>query len=210
MKDSTMTPDSLPSISALRAITKSLAMLDAILCPEWDSRYFSFNSAWAPNMEMASMRNGCGDDWFLLFDPAGAALKGFAHELASDEAFAESIRTHVPAAFSAFLDEPAFSMQQATFCYWRRANGHAWSKAQSALLEDGSTEMLTLLLTGPSGYKEWAEDYYEFEVALDAAAAVFEHTPLSETLIASLNPDADINLVSRDAAGIGYPCVRMK
>jgi hypothetical protein len=95
-------------------------MLDAILCPEWQYRYFSFNANWAPGMEMASMRDGCGDDWFLLFDSVGAALKGFAHELAVDQSFGANIRAQVPGEFSAFLDEPAFSMQNATFCFWRK------------------------------------------------------------------------------------------
>ncbi len=77
-----MSPEPLPSIAEIRCITQSLAMLDAILCPEWEYRYYSFNSAWGPSEEMASMRNGSGDDWFLLLDATGAALKGFAHELA--------------------------------------------------------------------------------------------------------------------------------
>ena len=57
-----MSPDLLPSIQEVRRIAQSLAMLDAILSPEWDDRYHSFNSAWGLNEEMASMRNGSGDD----------------------------------------------------------------------------------------------------------------------------------------------------
>src|SRR5436190_14373244 len=97
-------------------------MLDAIICPEWEYRYHSYNSKWAPGEEMASMRNGCGDDWFLLFDEFGAALKGFAHEypLAGDAAFAARIQQDVPAGFASFLREPAFGMESASFCLWRR------------------------------------------------------------------------------------------
>ncbi len=50
-----MSPDLLPSIPQVRHIAQSLAMLDAILSPEWDYRYYSFNSAWGPGEEMASM-----------------------------------------------------------------------------------------------------------------------------------------------------------
>jgi hypothetical protein len=90
-------------------------MLDAILSPEWEYRYYSFDAHWGPGEEMASMRNGEGDDWFLLLDSAGAALKGYAHESADDGGLAARIQQQVPAAFSAFLREPAFSMEAASF-----------------------------------------------------------------------------------------------
>jgi hypothetical protein len=201
-----MSPDLLPSILEIRRLTQSLAMLDAILCPEWEYRYYSFNSAWGPGEEMASMRNGQGDDWFLLLDATGAALKGFAHELADDLLLPQNIQARVPADFASFLREPAFSMQQATFCYWRRANDPSWSKVSSALTEDGSDDMLGPLVSGASGYKEWAEGYYEVSVSLDAVATLFSHQPLSDSVIRALNPDADMNSTYADAGEIGYPC----
>lgn len=66
------------------------------------------------------MRDGSGDDWFLLFDQAGAAIKGFAHELTDGSTLSKNIQSQVPADFSSFLHEPAFSMDYATFCYWRK------------------------------------------------------------------------------------------
>jgi hypothetical protein len=90
------------------------------LCPEWEYRYYSFDRHWGQGEEMASMRNGCGDDWFLLLDAAGAALKGYAHELADDAELPHNIQAQVPANFASFLQEPAFSMECATFCYWRQ------------------------------------------------------------------------------------------
>jgi hypothetical protein len=55
-------------------------MLDAILSPEWEDRYYSFNSKWGPGEILASMRDGSGDEYFTLLSPGGAILKGFAHE----------------------------------------------------------------------------------------------------------------------------------
>ncbi len=195
----------LPSIQDLRRITQSLAMLDAILSPEWDYRYYSFNSTWGPAEEMASMRNGSGDDWFLLLDHAGAAIKGFAHELADGAVLSENIQSQVPADFSSFLNEPAFSMQHATFCYWRKAEDSSWSKVGGGPGDDGSDEMLALLVSGPSGYKEWAEDYFEVPVALDAVTALFSHQPLNDSIILALSPDADIGVIYGQAHEIGYP-----
>src|SRR6185295_12440255 len=129
MSLSTATPEKLPNVEGLRRLTKSIAMLDAIICPEWDYRFFSFNSKWGPGEEMASMRNGCGDEWFLLFDCHGAALKGLAHEypLAGEASFAALIQKVVPSVFASFLREPAFDMGAASFCIWRRHADSAWS-----------------------------------------------------------------------------------
>ncbi|MDM5180365.1 hypothetical protein PO883_24595, partial [Massilia sp. DJPM01] len=200
-----MTPICLPSIPELRAAAQSLAMLDAVLCPEWQYRYFSFNRAWAPGMEMASMRNGSGDDWFVLFDSVGAALKGFAHELTDDKTFSAKLQVQVPCEFSAFLSEPAFSMQDATFCYWRKADDSAWNKVHGTFQDDGSADLLSLLVGGPSGYQAWAESYYEIPVDHQAVSTVFGHAPLSDAIILALNPDAEVDVTYRDAAEIGYP-----
>lgn len=200
-----MSPDLLPSIPQIRRVTQSLAMLDAILCPEWAYRYYSFNSQWGPGEEMASMRNGSGNEWFLLFGPAGAALKGFAHELAEDPELAQNIQTRLPASFASFLAEPAFSMQCATFCYWRNISDSSWNKVDSALTHDGSDDMLTLLVSKPSAYQAWAEHYYEVPVSLEAVTTLFAHQPLNDSIILALNPTADLNLVYSDATEIGYP-----
>jgi hypothetical protein len=50
------------------------------VCPDWQYRYFSFDSRWGAGEQMASMRNGQGDQYFALFNRAGCWLKGFDHE----------------------------------------------------------------------------------------------------------------------------------
>lgn len=197
--------ESLPPIAQLRRVTQSLAMLDAILCPEWEYRYYSFDSQWGQGEEMASMRDGSGNDWFLLLDSAGAALKGFAHEFADDPELPQKIQVQVPADFASFLGEPAFSMQYATFCYWRKASDLFWNKVDSTLTEDGSDDMLALLVSGPTAYRMWAEDYYEVPVSLEAVVALFSHQPLDAPLIFELNPDAVLISVHAEAKQIGYP-----
>ncbi len=70
-----MTPR--PPPATLKRTTQSFATLDLIVSPEWEDRYYSFDSNWSPSEQMASMRDGCGDEWFLLFGSSGwAALKG--------------------------------------------------------------------------------------------------------------------------------------
>jgi hypothetical protein len=79
--ESTGDPE-LPAPTELERICRGLAALDAVLCAEWEGRLYSFNQAWSPDRgeRMASMRNGSGDDWFLVFAPGGGFLKAFWHE----------------------------------------------------------------------------------------------------------------------------------
>ena len=46
----------LPDVARLRQTLQAMAMLDAVLCPEWQFRYYSFNAAWAAGEQMGSMR----------------------------------------------------------------------------------------------------------------------------------------------------------
>lgn len=212
MSPSTAAPEKLPTIAGLRRLTKSLAMLDAIISPEWAYRYYSYNSQWGPGEEMASMRDGCGDEWFLLFDGYGAALKGFAHEsfLAADGSFANQIQGSVPRGFASFMSEPAFSPNRATFCLWRRLDDPTWSvvamkERRVSPQEDGSEKLLHLLDGVPASYQHWAENYYEHPIPFHAVQALYKHQPLSADLIHELNPKSTPTNVAADAVEIGYP-----
>jgi hypothetical protein len=70
----------LPDVATLRRKGQSLAVLDAIMSPDWQYRYYSFNSMWDTDEMMASRSNGSGDELYILFNPFGAILKGFDHE----------------------------------------------------------------------------------------------------------------------------------
>lgn len=209
---STRYPEALGEIVTLRRLTQALAMLEAILCPEWQYRFYSFNSRWAPGAQMASMRDGCGDEWFLLFGPAGAALKGLAHEsvLAQQAAFAARIQQVVPPEFGPFLREAAFAMDRASFCLWRRHPENTWNVVlpDGGLLPgdgDSSAGLLAILDGNPATYRGWARDYHEREVTLAAVRAIYGHTPLGVDLLLELNSDLTLGDVAADAAEIGYP-----
>ncbi len=69
------------------------------------------------------MRNGSGDEYFILFDPHGAIMKDFDHESAmspwsaDEERLRPGIFDDVPDEFQSFLSEPAFSIQETTFAF---------------------------------------------------------------------------------------------
>ena len=190
-------------------------MLDAILCPEWEYRYHSFNANWAAGEQMASMRDGCGDSYFILFTKAGAIMKGFAHE---SEAWRRTLQQGqplaglfdgVPGEFAGFLEEPAFSIADTTFCLWRRSSDPAWQTGTIEPLDgedpDGSAGLLRLLDGDPEAYRAWAEDYFETTVALAAVKHIFGYRPLIEEVVAALNPELSPTDLAEDISEIVYP-----
>jgi len=207
---STRELSALPDVDALRRLLQSMAMLDAILSPEWDLRYYSFDSRWGEGEQMGSMRNGSGDHLFALFNRAGCFLKGFAHEAEMSPYNARPPRVWpgvlegVPEEFSAGLTEPAFTM-----CLWRKSGGPVWRRGPVAYPAgadpDGSAELLSPLDDRPESYEEWAEEYYEQPVDLRLVQHVYAHQPLTEALVLALNPDLSLDDLADEIEEIGYP-----
>src|SRR5215475_14027541 len=140
----------LPDLRGFRRLTRALAMLDAVMSPEWEYRYYSFNSHWADGEMMASMRNGSGDRWFALLCSAGVALHGLAHEAPIFRPGTPwpGIFESLPAEFhDNLLREPAFTTEDSTFCIWRRSTDAQWScgPVQLPLVHDpdGSEALLS-------------------------------------------------------------------
>src|SRR4051794_4341165 len=77
---STRDRSGLPGIDDLKRLMQSTAVLDAVLSPDWEYRWYSFNAKWSKGEQMGSMRNGSGDDLFAHFTKAGCFIKGFWHE----------------------------------------------------------------------------------------------------------------------------------
>jgi len=200
----------LPDIEVLRQRCQTLAVLDAILCPEWEYRYFSFNATWGENEMMASMRNGEGDDWLLLFNADGAILKGFAHEapMAQDCPHAGVI-DNVPGNFQELLADPAFSAQQTTFCLWRLTDDEAW---KSGVIDfppgpdpDGSDLLLRFLDGDPGTYCKWGEEYFGTRLNPNAVAQMYRFETLSPFIVRSLNTEVQLDELRAEIEDIGYP-----
>ena len=199
----------LPNVDELKRITQSLATLDLIICPEWEDRYYSYDSTWSDTEDMASMRNGCGDDWFILFDASGAAgIKGLAHEYPSarDADLVEQIRCALPLELEDFASEPAFHWDSTSFCYWRLTGDPAWSEAPEQSSSDtGADEFLGILANPLSGYSQFASDYFEKEVDRAVIEHILSHRPVTPDIVASLNSDIGIDEIREDLEQVGYP-----
>jgi hypothetical protein len=50
-----------------------MAMLDAILSPDWVGRYYSFTARRSGGGQRAAMQNGSGNEYSIVFSAAGAS-----------------------------------------------------------------------------------------------------------------------------------------
>ncbi|MQY07628.1 hypothetical protein [Actinomadura macrotermitis] len=209
----------LPGIPAVRDRSRAMATLDAILCPDWEFRFFSFDSRWSPTEEIASMRDGCGNDYSIVFSPAGAYARGFDHESPMSPyrvtplAPWPGLFDAVPEAFRAHVTEPAFCEPDgtplATVCFWREHADTEWKSSPMEALpdDDESAEWLFDVLADgrPEAYQRYAEENYEVTVDIEAVHHVYALQPLTQRIVASLNPDITLSDLKEDTARIGYP-----
>lgn len=210
----------LPEPAVLREHCRSLAVLEAILSPAWADRYHSFDGRWSEGEAMASMRNGSGDEYSIVFSDAGVYICGFDHESQMSPYAADGpwpgVLDEVPEVFRPYVEEPAFvdeeGMPFATACIWRQAGDDAWRTGTIEFPDepsgdpDGSGHLFGLLVDrSPEAFQRWAEDYYEIPVDLDAVRHVFASRPLTEAVVGALNPDIGLADLAEGLAGIGCP-----
>jgi hypothetical protein len=208
----------LPDVARLRSAFQSMAMLDAIIEPEWQFRYYSFEANLSPDgsISIGSMRNGSGDDLHAIFGPAGCLIRGFAHEYEMSPYTANPTRV-----FAGVVDDipPEFADCRAavhedwwhdiTFCVWRRHAGEKWNHGRIAFPDlpdpDGSGFLLSAYDGRPETYHEWAEQYYQpRRFSLAAVRSVFAHSPLTEDVVRGLNLERSLAELGEEIGQIGY------
>jgi hypothetical protein len=210
----------LPETAVLRDHCRSLAMLEAVLNPEWAYRSYAFNAHWSATEAMASMNNGSGDEFSIVFSAAGAYIRGFAHEsrmspYAGDGPW-PGVVDAVPEVFRPCVEEPAFcdedGMPVVTACIWRQAGDDAWRTGtiefpdDTAGDPDGSGYLFGLLADrSAEAFRRFAEDFYEAEVDLDAIRHVYALRPLTDDVLTALNPGVAPADLAEDITQIGYP-----
>ena len=211
---------SLPDVESLKRLSQSLAMLDAIMSLDWESRFYSFNSKWSEGEMMASMRDGSGDDYIILFNSHGAIIKGFGHESTMSPFVDEppkvwrGVLDSVPNEFSDFLNEPAFSIESTTFCIWRRYSDSTWQVGDIVYPEgedpeeddpDGSEYLLSILDGKTETYQDFAAEYFEKDIPLAAIQHIYEYKPLTDSVISKLNNEVSKSDLQNDIEEIGFP-----
>ena len=205
----------LPSSADLLKRTKALAALDLILSPEWQYRYYSFNSKFAPGEQMASRRDGSGNDWHLVFDSSGwTALKGL--DVDSDAwrqkgpAMSAALKKAFPPELGHFTSEPAFDWDHASFAWFQLSPGTPWVRANDltpfAKLDAGEKDDLALLSGSAGDYVEYASEYFEMHADPAIVEKIFALEPITAEMVTTLNPHTTLESISKELfEEIGYP-----
>ena len=211
----------LPDVPRTEDLSRALAMLDAILSPEWSSRYYSFDAEWAPDETMASMRDGSGGEYSIVFSPAGACARGFDHESpispyrSRPPALWPGLLDSTPARFRSVVEEPAFCSEDgtllATVVFWRGTADEVWSCGDLELPDpgadpDGADRLFELLADHrPEAYQQFARDHHGVEADANAVRHVYALRPLTRSVVTALNPELDLDDLEPDRKQIGYP-----
>ncbi|GII95756.1 hypothetical protein [Sinosporangium siamense] len=215
----------LPDVPTLRDLCRSMAMLEAILSPAWSSRYHSCDAGWGPGEELASMRNGSGDEYSIVFSAAGAYIRGFAHEAVmspyGNDGPWPGVLDAIPVAFRHCVREPAFcdedGMPVVTACLWRATDDQRWRAGEidceidypdGVSDPDGAVYLFAQLVDPtPEAFQRFAEDYYDVSVDLNAARHIYALRPLTQTVVTALNADLSVEDLADDLAAARYPSI---
>lgn len=205
----------IPEIKDLEKLSQSLAMLDAILCPDKRLRYYFFHANWKEKVNLATMSNGFADDYVIVFNEVGALIKGFAHESPMTPYKHEpkkvwpGVLTNVPREFSSIFLDTEVSLEDTTFCIWRKYTDSAWQTGNinfpNIADPDGSQRLLFMLNCSPITYKVWADAYYEKDIPLSVVQHIFQHLPLNDEIISVLNNKICLNDLEKEILEIAYP-----
>jgi hypothetical protein len=183
----------LPSPNAVRKRLQGLALADAILMPEWQYRYFSFNCNWDDNEMLASMRDGAGSEYFIHFSSQGVVGKVLSTELEASNS--QLLLENVPTIFSNFKNESAFNIDHATYFFWKGNDDKLWSASPNNLV---IYPLLGFLIGNISIYHNWAMDYYEKDIDIDVLEEIIVSLDVSPEQLNIINPDISLKDVSDD------------
>ncbi|WP_109434667.1 hypothetical protein [Aquimarina sp. AU119] len=155
----------IPNPSELKRICKSISALEAIISPEWEFRYYSYQKDWSKTEEFCEMRNGQGDQMLIVFGENGVCINGFAHESEMNgwknvsieekksfieklfgskketkteltQEIANGILNGLPKTFNEFIfGEPVKSIGT-TFCIWQTKTDENWKIGKIELPKD--------------------------------------------------------------------------
>ena len=184
------------SINKFKKVLKSLAMLDAIIMPEWEYRYFSFDSQWGEYEEMASMKTGHGEEYYILFKGDSVIGKyyypSYNHQIDLKD---------IPPCFNEFMNEVAFKMDDISNIFYRVSNNEEWVYLPNEF-------KCKYLFFDANEYKNWAEEYYETNLDIRSIEHIFSSQSINDEIVMNLNPDIVINDIVDDIIEINYPVVK--
>ncbi|WP_409417506.1 hypothetical protein [Flavobacterium sp. PS2] len=197
----------LPNKNSLQNICKAISVLDAIICQEWEYRYYSYNSKWGEGEEFFEMRDGSGDLMNILFLENHCVINGFAHEYQHNEK--SDLTKNLPEIYNDFIfGEPVASFGT-TFCLWTNETEN-WEVGTIEDYNDNSAELLTIFDGNPQTYIDWASEYFdesykETGIPLKIVTEIYQGKILTKEMVLSIVDEIeDWELLEEDLKEINY------
>lgn len=176
---------------------KYLSLLNAIIEPEWEYRYYSHNSNWAENEEMSSLRDSCGGEWFIWHSGDLIAYKCTSPEDGVYEEFQQLI-DKVPDEYSSFKNESAFSMSHGSSIWYLKSDN--WVQLGHAINDLPNPDTISKMTA--SDFCGFAEEMYEKELDESITHNIL-NGDFSLEMAVKLNPDIDLASLKEDMIEIG-------
>lgn len=203
---------SLPDRKKVQNICKAISVLDAILCQEWEYRYYSYNSQWGENEEFFEMRNGEGNQMLVLFREDGCVINGFSqdfYEFRKDYP-KDELTKRLPEIFNEFIFGEPVNTIGTTFCIWSTI-AEKWETGEIKTNQDGSSDMLYIFDGLPYTYIDWASDYFqdsykESGIPFDIVTKIYQGETLTKEMVLSIVDELEDWLqLESDLKEINYP-----
>ncbi len=200
----------------LERVSRAVAALDVVLVPESYFRLFGYQPNWSPGQRLATMDNGSGDEYQIVFQDDAAVVRVFDHE--SDLSpwtnpngeLAAGLLDGFPTRLRPIIDEPAFRSGvgpavELTFCAWWVPQEGRWASGTTAT-DGGASELLEVVLDPrPSSYCKYATNYLEVDVDPQAVEAFYDLRPTTPFALRALNPDVDLSVAFAELRAMDYP-----
>ncbi|MBL8911749.1 MAG: hypothetical protein JNM17_13740 [Archangium sp.] len=196
---------SLPDPASMQRTLRSLTMLDAIVAP--DFRAFEWHPRWGKRQQMGAFKDGSGNFFFAWFSVKGTVIRGFDHESKMSPFQHDPPREWpgltkgLPAALSYAKKEPAFALEELTFCTWNTGDGWKCGPVKMAKRGDGSEELLACFR---SDFSKFAPKHFDQKFDRSALDALRDFKPLSKPLLDSISRDRDQAMVKEEAKLCGF------
>ena len=181
-----------PPIDVLRDRSRALAMLDSTI----DGVYYDYNRRRGAS-EVASMRNGSGEEYDIVFTADGAFIRGVYHDSPmhnyTNGQLWPGLLNGLPELFAPLVHEPTFCREDgtldATFVLWRRSGDHRWHAGEGIDLSPADDEetdpdgawLLDILCDGAAEEcVEYAWSVHDLELDRSVVEQILALQPLTD------------------------------
>lgn len=182
----------------LRQCLHAMAALDIILLPEEEDWLRLVHACTIPKGRIYVIDNGSGDTLTVFFTESGTLIKGFDHEnelnqFAADEwddTFFEYMFADMPDDLMALMNKD--ERDNTTFCMWCTDGSNQWIQNEAPENSGGRGYLLQYICQTAQQWCEWAEDYYDISLDVDAVDEIYKGSPVTGAIIEAINPERDV------------------